>query len=61
MSAFLTPAELYVLTGYVRPSKQIERLIARSIPHEVNRFGRPAVPRDWRKTVVSEPEMGHVP
>lgn len=61
MDAFLTPAELFVLTGYVKPSKQIERLRARGIPiAEINRFGRPVVLRDWRKPVTSTPEMGPV-
>jgi hypothetical protein len=60
--AFLTPSEVYTLTGYVKPSKQIERLTARGIPHEVNRFGRPVVPRDLlNKSATTEPELGPVP
>ena len=59
--AFLTPAEVIMLTGYVKPSKQVERLTARGIPHEVNRFGRPVVPRDiLDKTATTEPELGPV-
>lgn len=60
MNSFLTRPELYTLTGYWKPSLVIKRLQQRGIPHEVNRFGQAAVSRDWRKTVVTEPEMGHV-
>ena len=60
--AFLTPGEVAELTGYVKPSKQIARLTARGIPHEVNRFGRPIVPRDiLNKNALPEPELGPVP
>lgn len=58
--AFLNRAELKTLTGYVRPSKQIARLRERKIPHEVNALGFPAVPRDWKRTVSTKPEMGPV-
>ena len=43
MSAFLTPVELRELTGYIKPSKQIEWLRRHGVPHLVNRFGRPVV------------------
>lgn len=62
MNAFLTLAEVVQLTGYVKPSKQIARLIDRGIPHEVNRFGRPVVPRDiLDKSALPEPELGPIP
>lgn len=60
MGAFLTPQERFELTGYVRPSKQIEFCQRRGIPHEVNRFGHPVIPRDWREPVTSTPELGPV-
>ena len=46
MSAFLTPAELEQLTGYVKPSKQIEWLRRHGVPHFVNAAGRPVVRAD---------------
>lgn len=62
MSAFLTPEEVVLLTGYKRPADQVQRLVDRNIPHEVNKFGRPVVPRDiLNKTATTEPELGPVP
>lgn len=40
---FLTPEELRQLTGYVKPSKQIEWLRRKGVPHFVNAAGRPVV------------------
>jgi len=62
LNAFLDDSELVVLTGYVRPSMQVRWLQARQIPHEVNRFGRAVVRRDYRgEMAAQEPEMGRVP
>ena len=40
---FLTPDELVTLTGFRRPSRQIEWLRARRIRHYVNGVGHPIV------------------
>ncbi len=47
MSAFLNNAELEQLTGYRKPSKQIEWLKRNQIPHIVNAAGRPVVLQDF--------------
>lgn len=60
MSAFLDNEDLIVLTGYVKPSKQIEWLEQRGIPHEVNARGRPVVRRDMDKSAVPALELGPV-
>jgi hypothetical protein len=60
-SAFLDDGDLERLTGYVRPSRQIEWLKANGIPFTVNARGRPAVRRDLAEMDVSEPELGPVP
>lgn len=44
MSGFLTAEQLRELTGYVKPSKQIEWLTRNGIRHFVNAYGRPVVP-----------------
>lgn len=59
MSAFLEPADIVTLTGYVKPSKQIEWLTRNRVPHYVNRFGRPVVQRDLKQQ-VSRPTLGTV-
>ena len=46
MSAFLTPADLRQLTGYTKPSKQIEWLRRNGVPHLVNARGHPVVRAD---------------
>ena len=46
MSTFLTAAELEQLTGYVKPSKQIEWLRRNGVPHWVNAAGHPVVRSD---------------
>ena len=38
---FLTPADLFVLTGYKLPAKQIRWLESHGYPHDVNAAGRP--------------------
>lgn len=43
MSPFLDAVQLRELTGYVKPSKQIEWLRKNAIPHFVNAAGRPVV------------------
>jgi biotin operon repressor len=40
---FLSPADLRELTGYARPSRQIEQLRRMGIPFWVNAAGRPIV------------------
>lgn len=57
--AFLTPDEVQTLTGYVKPSKQIDWLTRNRVPHFVNRFGRPVVQRDMKPT-VARPMLGTV-
>lgn len=54
---FLTAAEVARLTGYERPSKQIEWLRARRLRHFVNAVGHPVVPRmAVEGTVEQRPE-----
>lgn len=60
LPAFLDDDDLFRLTGYVRPSKQIEYLEARGIPHEVNARGRPVVRRDLHHAALATPELGPV-
>jgi hypothetical protein len=60
MSAFLDPAELVTLTGYVKPSKQIEWLTRNRVPHYVNRFRRPVVRRDMESRETERPAYGEV-
>lgn len=57
--AFLAPADVVTLTGYVKPSKQIEWLTRNRVPHYVNRFGRPVVQRDL-KPPLSRPALGTI-
>lgn len=65
MSAVLTDAETKRLTGYVKPSKQIEWLkrngFQRGVHYFVNAAGYPII---WtqvlNKSAVSEPELGPV-
>jgi hypothetical protein len=42
---FLTPSELYVLTGWRRKSDQIAYLQRKRIRHTINRSGHPVVTR----------------
>lgn len=60
MNAFLDDAELHRLTGYVKPSKQIEWLTRNGIAHLVNAKGYPVVQRDMNETTVPELELGPV-
>lgn len=60
MNAFLDDADLYRLTGYIKPSKQIEWLERNGIPHTVNARGRPAVRLDMDKSAVHALELGPV-
>jgi len=61
VSAFLSPAELETLTGYVKPSKQIAWLQRHGVPHFVNAAGRPVVKSDLMdKTPVTALELGPV-
>jgi hypothetical protein len=58
---FLTAAQLAELTGYVKPSKQIEWLRRNGVPHFVNAAGRPVVKADMlHKTPVSAYNLGPV-
>ena len=58
---FLTAAQLHELTGYVKPSKQIEWLRANGVPHFVNAVGRPVVKADMlHKGPVATYELGPV-
>lgn len=58
---FLTPAQLVELTGYVKPSKQIEWLRRNGVPHFVNAAGRAVVKADMlHKTPVSAYALGPV-
>lgn len=61
MSTFLSAAELRELTGYVKPSKQIEWLTRNGVPHYVNAAGRPVVKADMlHKQPVASYELGPV-
>lgn len=42
---FLTDAELYELTGYRQPSKQVAMLRRQGVPFHVNAAGHPKVAR----------------
>ena len=42
---FLTDEELFELTGYRQPSKQVAHLKAQRIPFHLNRAGHPRVAR----------------
>ena len=63
---FLTRAEIAELTGYVRPSKQIEWLARNGVKHWVAATGWPMVPRsavDGTKPQAQDGrpfELGHV-
>lgn len=59
-AAFLDDDELERLTGYVKPSKQIEWLREHGFPFTINAKGRPVVRRDMDKTAVPEPELGRI-
>lgn len=59
MTAFLTTQEVEQLTGYVKPSKQIQWLTRNRVPHYVNRFGRPVVNRSLSPH-SARPELGTV-
>lgn len=58
-SEFLDEADIRKLTGYVKPSKQIQWLTRNRVPHYVNRFGRPVVRRSLTPH-VARPELGTV-
>jgi hypothetical protein len=55
MSAFLTPDEIVVLTGYKRAADQIRRLQRAGIPHLINRLGKPVV---WRDQSANQKRLG---
>lgn len=58
---FLTAEQLRELTGYVKPSKQIEWLRRNAVPHFVNAAGRPVVKADLMdKTPVTDYRLGPV-
>lgn len=57
---YLTPEELFTLTGYRRAADQIAWLERNGVPHVVNSRKRPVVRKDMDKTTVSEPELGPV-
>ena len=57
------PAQIINLTGYRKPSKQIEWLRKNGIPHIVNAAGRPVVLQGETpelKLRLSSPRMGKV-
>ena len=61
MSTFLNEDELETLTGYVKPSKQIEWLKRNGVPHWVNAAGYPVVKADQMdKRPVSAFALGPV-
>lgn len=61
MSVFLDAAQLRQLTGYVKPSKQIEWLQRQGVPHFVNAAGRPVVQSNLlNKGQVPEYSLGPV-
>lgn len=60
-AAFLDDSDIERLTGYVRPSKQIEWLTVKGVPFTVNARGRPVVRRDMAEMAIPEPELGPVP
>lgn len=45
MTMFLTDEELFDLTGYRQPSKQVAHLKLQRIPFHLNRAGHPKVAR----------------
>lgn len=57
------PAQIIDLTGYRKPSKQIEWLKRHGIPHLVNAAGRPVVlqgsPEDVKQRLAA-PKLGRV-
>jgi hypothetical protein len=62
MSAFLSPADLFSLTGYKRSADQIRWLKRNGIAHYVNKLGRPVVWKDQQSASrpVARKELGHV-
>ena len=57
-----SPSQIEELTGYRKPSKQIEWLKRNGIPHIVNAAGRPVVLQDlatWQRA-ISVPRLGEV-
>ena len=62
MTMFLTADQLRELTGYVKPSKQIEWLTRNGVPHHINAAGRPVVKADqvMNKSTVQEFALGPV-
>jgi len=61
MSIFLSADQVIELTGYVKPSKQIEWLKRRGIPHFINAAGRPVVSADLMdKRPLTAYELGPV-
>lgn len=62
MSPFLDADQLRELTGYVKPSKQIEWLTRNGITHHVNAAGRPVVMAAavLNKSTVTAFELGPV-
>jgi hypothetical protein len=57
----LTPDQMVQLTGYRKPSKQIEWLKRNGVPYLVNAAGYPVVIEVLNKRAVSEVELGPVP
>lgn len=57
----LTPEQIVQLTGYRRPSKQIEWLKRNGVPYFVNAAGYPQVIEVLNKRSLSEVELGPVP
>lgn len=61
MKVFLDAEQLRELTGYVKPSKQIEWLQRNAVPHFVNAAGRPVVQANLMdKRPVTVFELGPV-
>lgn len=57
------PSQMVALTGYRRPSKQIEWLKRHQIPHIVNAAGRPVVLQggsEHLRLKLSRPKLGKV-
>ncbi|MDN5849114.1 MAG: DUF4224 domain-containing protein [Nitrococcus sp.] len=52
MSVVLTAAEVAALTGYRRPSKQVEQLKRAGIRHIIGADGHPRVARCWLENVT---------
>jgi cobyric acid synthase len=59
LSAFLSYADLVLLTGYKRPADQIRWLRDKGIPHTVNARKRPVVRADL-KPPTQAPQLGMV-